>query len=186
MVAWFCRSGAPAGVSPRGDYLAHGLAAAQSRLFAGLPFRPALGEVMEVRFPGQRPAGVWNQGGKWIAPRGDDGTFLCGATYGFGEWQARVRPEGVAELRGFLDHLLRAPVELREARAGVRPILSQSRPVGGFHPDHPAVGLLNGLGSKGVLTAPWAAGQLVKAICYGEALDPELDLACFHRWVRGR
>jgi glycine/D-amino acid oxidase-like deaminating enzyme len=57
----------------------------------------------------------------------------------------------------------------------VRPILHQSRPVAGFSPENPRVGILNGLGSKGVLTAPWAAAEMVAHIRDGKALDPELD-----------
>ena len=170
------------GVRARHLVFCHGLAAAGSGYFPGLPFRPASGDVLEVTLAGGAPAAVWNSGGKWLAPR-EDGTCLCGATYGFGEWVARPRPEGAVEIRRFLDGLLAGGYEVTGHRAGVRPILHQSRPVAGFHPDFPRVGMLNGLGSKGVLTAPWAASQLVDAMISGNALDPELDLAKFPRWA---
>jgi glycine/D-amino acid oxidase-like deaminating enzyme len=170
------------GVRARHLVFCHGLAASGSRFFPGLPFRPASGDVLEVRLAGGGPKVVWNSGGKWLAPR-EDGTCLCGATYGFGEWVARPRPEGSAEIRRFLDGLLADGYEVTGHRAGVRPILHQSRPLAGFHQDFPRVGMLNGLGSKGVLTAPWAAAQLVEFIVSGKALDPELELAKFPRWA---
>jgi glycine oxidase len=161
--------------------LCNGLAAAASRHFPGLPFRPAAGEVLEVEFDGPPPAEIWNRGGKWLAPR-EGGRRLCGATYRFGDWQPGVTAAGTAELlavaRAFTDRPLRSATAL----SGVRPILSQSRPVAGFHPGLPRLALLNGLGSKGALTAPWAARQLVAAIRGAAPLDPELDLACFPRW----
>ena len=163
-----------AGYSARWAILCQGLAAVDGGYFPGLPFRPASGEVLEITVDGGAPAEVWNSGGKWIAPT-PDGVCLCGATYGFGEWLPRVRAEGVAELTHHLDSLLRVPYQVRAIRSGVRPILHQSRPVAGFHAQYPRLGFLNGLGSKGVLTAPWAARQLIAACLDGAPLDRELQ-----------
>lgn len=169
------------GLTARRVVFCHGLAAGRSsRFFPGLPFRPASGEVLEVVLANGSPPVVWNSGGKWLAPR-RDGTCLCGATYGFGAWEGVPTIAGRVELSRFLDGILREGYEIIGHRAGVRPILQQSRPVAGFLPDCPVVGLLNGLGSKGVLTAPWAAGALVAAIQTGATPDPELDPARLHR-----
>lgn len=162
--------------------LCQGIAAARSRHFTGMPFRPACGEVLELAW--EQRAGepeLWNRAGKWLAPRGG-GCALFGATYGFGEWEARARPEGIAELKTLLAGLLESAPEVTGVRCGVRPILHQSRPVAGFHPQRPRLGFFNGLGSKGVLTSPWVAEQLVRHLVDGEPLDGELDLATFPRW----
>lgn len=158
-------------------------AAANRRFFPDLPFRPAGGEVLEIRMAGQTPNAVWNRAGKWVAPR-PDGTSLVGATYAFGatEWVPSVA--GRAELAAFLSELGIEAAEISGHRAGVRPILHQSRPVAGFSPENPRVGILNGLGSKGVLTAPWAAAELIAHIRDGKPLDPELDPARLQRLHR--
>jgi glycine/D-amino acid oxidase-like deaminating enzyme len=152
-----------------------GLAAmANHRFFPDLPFRPAGGEVLEIRMENPGPDAVWNRAGKWLAPR-PDGRCLVGATYAFGATECDPSAEGRAELTAFLAELGITNPEVVGHRAGVRPILHQSRPVAGFSQENPRVGILNGLGSKGVLTAPWAAAEMVAHIRDGKALDPELD-----------
>ena len=158
-----------------------GLAAAgQRRYFPDLPFRPAGGEVLEIRSAGNHPEAVWNRAGKWVAPR-PDGTSLVGATYAFGASECEPSPAGRNELLAFLSELGIAEPEVIGHRAGVRPILHQSRPVAGFSPENRRVGILNGLGSKGVLTAPWAAAELVAHIRDGKPLDAELEPARLQR-----
>ena len=155
-------------------------AAANRRFFPELPFRPAGGEVLEIRMADANMRAVWNRGGKWVAPR-PDGTSLVGATYAFGATEWVPTAAGRGELTAFLADLGCAGAEITGHRAGVRPILHQSRPVAGFSPENPRVGILNGLGSKGVLTAPWAAAQLVAHLRDGKPLDPELDPARLQR-----
>lgn len=155
-------------------------AATHRRFFPGLPFRPAGGEVLEVRLAGDAPDAVWNRGGKWVAPR-PDGACLVGATYAFGTSTWEPTKGGRSELSAFLVDLGCAEAEIIGHRAGIRPILQQSRPVAGFSPENPRVGILNGLGSKGVLTAPWAAAELVARLRDGKPLDPELDPARLQR-----
>ncbi|MFM7182503.1 MAG: NAD(P)/FAD-dependent oxidoreductase [Verrucomicrobiales bacterium] len=158
-----------------------GLAARTNRrYFPNLPFRPAGGEVLEIRFNSPTPKAVWNQAGQWVAPR-HDGTCLVGATYAFGATEWNPTSAGSAELTAFLAELGVDGVEIVGHRAGVRPILHQSRPVAGFAPENPRIGILNGLGSKGVLTAPWAAAELVAHIRDGKPLDAELDPARLQR-----
>jgi glycine/D-amino acid oxidase-like deaminating enzyme len=158
-----------------------GLAAAGNhRFFPDLPFRPAGGEVLEIRGVNPTPGAVWNRAGKWVAPR-PDGTSLAGATYAFGATEWEPTAAGRAELLSFLSDLGIGEPEVVGHRAGVRPILHQSRPVAGFSPENPRVGILNGLGSKGVLTAPWAASELIAHIRDGKPLDPELDPARLQR-----
>lgn len=161
-----------------------GMAASGSRrYFPNLPFRPAGGEVLEVRAKDLAHEAVWNRAGKWVAPR-PDGACLVGATYAFGSTDAETTRAGRAELVDFLSELGIGNVEIVGHRAGVRPILHQSRPVAGFCPENPRVGILNGLGSKGVLTAPWAAAELIAHLRDGKSLDPELDPARLQRLHR--
>jgi glycine/D-amino acid oxidase-like deaminating enzyme len=64
-----------------------------------------------------------------------------------------------------------------EHDAAVRPVIRRSRLLMGRLPGTRDAWVMNGLGSKGVLTAPYFAGQLARSLLYGEALDPEVDLA---------
>jgi glycine/D-amino acid oxidase-like deaminating enzyme len=55
-------------------------------------------------------------------------------------------------------------------------VVRASKLLMGRHPAHDHVGFFNGLGSKGVLTAPFFAQQLAANFCSNTAIDPEVDL----------
>jgi len=62
---------------------------------------------------------------------------------------------------------------------GVRPIIRKSQPLVGSHPEYPWVKFFNGLGSKGVTSAPSVARHFAEHLVQGTRLDPELDLREF-------
>ena len=80
------------------------------------------------------------------------------------------------EIEGRLRRLLRVPFEVLEHRAAMRPVVRASRLLMGLHPARDDVGFFNGLGSKGVLTAPYFARQFADFLCGDGGLDPEVDL----------
>lgn len=61
---------------------------------------------------------------------------------------------------------------------GVRPAARDRRPILGQVLENQAV--LNGLGSRGALVAPWCAEHLIAHLFDGQPLDPEVDIARFH------
>jgi len=61
--------------------------------------------------------------------------------------------------------------------AGIRPIVRNSMPVVGFHPEMKEVGFFNGLGSKGSLMAPAVAEHFASYLNGECELDEELTLA---------
>ena len=46
----------------------------------------------------------------------------------------------------------------------------------GRHPGDPALGIMSGLGSKGVLYAPWLARQWREHLLHGKAFDPAVSI----------
>jgi glycine/D-amino acid oxidase-like deaminating enzyme len=71
------------------------------------------------------------------------------------------------------------PYEIVSHVSGVRPTVSDRRPLVGQHPEYKNLFVLNGMGSRGVMTAPTAANALSSYIYDGIALDPEMDVARF-------
>jgi glycine oxidase len=70
-----------------------------------------------------------------------------------------------------------ARAEVLEQASGVRPTSRDRRPILGRTAPHEAV--FNGLGSRGVLLAPWCARHLAAHLFDGAPLDPEVDAARF-------
>jgi len=66
-----------------------------------------------------------------------------------------------------------------EQVAGIRPTVKDRRPLVGQHPEYKNVYLLNGLGTRGVMIAPYVANQLFQYIEHNKPLDPEIDINRF-------
>jgi glycine/D-amino acid oxidase-like deaminating enzyme len=80
-------------------------------------------------------------------------------------------------LEGRLGEFLVLRWEVVEHAAAVRPVIRRSRLVMGTLPGSRHEWVMNGLGSKGVMTAPYFGRQLARSVLWGEALDAEVDLA---------
>lgn len=144
-------------------------------LFPWLAFRATKGEVLTVELPGFAESRTLNRAGTWLYPL-SGGTFLAGSTYDHADLSATPTDAGRAQILARLgSYLLLAP-RVTSHRAGVRPILDASRPAVGVHPQLPRVALVNGLGSKGALTAPAAGRMLARHLLLGETIDAEFEL----------
>jgi len=145
--------------------------------FSHLPFRPAQGETFLISSDQFQLNHILNCG-KWFIPRPNQ-TFKFGATY---EWE-NLTPEpskkGKSELLSALKQLIHAPVEILEHQAGVRCMVSDLKPFIGFLNDHPHIGVLSGLGSKGVMFAPYYAKQLADHISTGSPIDEDVSINRF-------
>jgi glycine/D-amino acid oxidase-like deaminating enzyme len=139
---------------------------------------PVKGEGLTVRIPGLRLTRMVHRG-VFLLPTPALGpeVYRVGATF---KWD-QVWEGATAEARqGLLDKVARItdrPVEVLGHWAGVRPASKDRRPLLGRITARQAV--LNGLGSRGVLLAPWYAQHLAAHLFDGAALDPEVDVARF-------
>ncbi len=134
--------------------------------------RCARGEILTVSAPG------WKQqrlvtGKGWLLPLGGD-VYKVGATYEWDDLERGPSPEGLLRLMQMARSLGGDQFEVIAHEAGVRPILRKSQPVAGMLADD--VYVLNGLGSKGSLYAPWASRQLVDLIVNAVPLDSSLSV----------
>ena len=69
--------------------------------------------------------------------------------------------------------------EVVNQRAGIRPTVSDRRPLVGRHPNHKQMYVLNGLGTRGVLIAPAMAEALYAFIETDTPLAEEIDINRF-------
>lgn len=153
-----------------------GWEAARHPWFGWVPFQSARGTVLQVSADTGGETRVVNNG-CWLLPRGD-GTLRVGPTYELNFDQPHTpAPETLAALETRLRGLLRTPYAIAGSQTGVRPIIARREALIGTHPARPGIAFLNGLGSKGVLRAPWVARQLTEHLIDGKPIEPELDLA---------
>lgn len=128
---------------------------------------PVRGEGLTVRIPGLRLNTLVHRG-VFMVPV-DDELYRVGATFA---WDA-VWSGPTAEARRYLldrvERVVERPVEVVDHWCGVRPASKDRRPILGRINAHEAV--FNGLGSRGVVLAPWCAQHLCDHLFNGVPLD---------------
>lgn len=63
--------------------------------------------------------------------------------------------------------------------AGIRPTVTDRRPLVGQHPKFSNLYILNGFGSRGVMIAPFASEQLLNSIEKGDEIHPNMNISRF-------
>ncbi len=152
-----------------------GLIGSNSR-FHFLDHRSAKGEMLLVKIKGKARDKIISKNG-WLVPVEDD-LYKVGATYEWHDMQGSTTSPGRAEVEAKLITMLgNDDFEVVDHIAGVRPIVRKSQPMVGAHPIYPQVKLFNGLGSRGVITAPSVAKHFAEHLVDRSAIDPNLDVS---------
>jgi glycine/D-amino acid oxidase-like deaminating enzyme len=147
--------------------------------FRLLPYATNKGEVVTAEIPGLPKTNIYKQALS-IVPWQDD-LFWIGSSY---EWEYdHVQPTEAFRRRveTVLNFWLKLPYKIVDHMASVRPATVERRPFVGLHPHHPAVGILNGMGTKGCSLAPYFARQLAQHLVHDTAISPEADVQRFRR-----
>jgi glycine/D-amino acid oxidase-like deaminating enzyme len=152
-----------------------GVAARENSLFDWLPFNPVKGQILDVTFEQYSAAKIVNQG-VFILPTGQDERYRVGATYSWHDLDWEITEDGRNYLESKLRPLVQGEYTVHRQRAGIRPASKDRRPLIGLHPDQRAVGVFNGLGSKGVTLAPFFANEFVQYLENGKELNPEVNI----------
>lgn len=156
-----------------------GNTSAQNPYFEKLPFASNKGEGMLVEIFGL-PANYCFKRGMSLIPYGEN-IFWLGSSY---EWEfkdeypsEKFRENAVQ----WLTTTLKIRYKILEHFAAVRPATLERRPFVGFHPLHPRIGILNGMGTKGCSLAPYFAYEIVKKIKGDGSINPLADISRFER-----
>jgi glycine/D-amino acid oxidase-like deaminating enzyme len=169
-----------------------GIESSGSAFFSRLPFAPNKGEALIVDIPGlvggageSGNAGLGNGAGGRIFKKGitlapwQDGLYWVGSSYEWSFTHAEPTEAFRKRTEAALQEWLKLPFRTVRHIASVRPATLERRPFVGFHPLYPAVGILNGMGTKGCSLAPYFAHQLVQYMTAGEPIRPDADVRRF-------
>ncbi len=147
--------------------------------FSWLPFKLTKGEIITVRIPDFNidDEFVLNKG-VFILPLGNH-IYKVGATYEWTDLSEQITEKGKTELIDKLKKVIKLPFEIIDHEAGIRPTVIDRRPLIGLHPKHNSLGVFNGMGTKGVMLAPYFANQFVSFLENKSALNKEVDILRF-------
>ena len=157
-----------------------GAAGAGDPRWRAVPWEFSKGETLELKVAGLAPGVIVNRG-HWLLPVGP-GVAWVGATHEPGKTNTTVTAAARAALEASVVALVgRWEFVVSGQFAGVRVNLPDKRPVVGRHASVVRLGLINGLGAKGVSLAPMLARQWVNHLTEGVPFDAEVDVARFGR-----
>lgn len=142
--------------------------------FKDLPLDGAKGELLIIKAKDLN-LDVILKAGKFILPMGND-YYKVGATY---DWEDKTNiPTSQAreELLSELKQIITCDFEVVNHLAGVRPTVKDRKPLVGRHYAYFNVYSLNGLGTRGVMLAPYLSEHLFNYIEFGQPLDEDIDI----------
>ncbi|MGB1041240.1 MAG: NAD(P)/FAD-dependent oxidoreductase, partial [Flavobacteriales bacterium] len=142
--------------------------------FNYLPLVPTKGELMTIKAEGLEVDKILNKG-FFCLPLGNN-LFRVGATYNWKNLTYETSEEGEKDLITKIESLLTCDYKIIDHKAGIRPTVRDRRPLIGVHREYEKIGLFNGLGTKGVLIAPWLANHFADFLEGKSELSPEYDL----------
>lgn len=159
------------------DYLifCEGYQAHKNPFFTNLPFVPAKGEVLTVRIDKLHTADNVLNKGVFVLPEGNQ-LFRVGATYVWDKIDEEITAQGRDELTQKLEKLIQTNYTIIDQKAAIRPSTKDRRPMVGKHPEWPSLAMLNGMGTKAVLLAPYFSKQLFEHLYSGQNIHPEVNL----------
>jgi glycine/D-amino acid oxidase-like deaminating enzyme len=161
------------GIEARAVIFSEGFGLKKNPFFNYLPLNGTKGELLVIHAPDLKESRVIKSG-VFIIPLGAD-RYLVGATYARDDHSPEPTQQARDWLLGQLRKFLRCTFEVEDQWAGIRPTVPDRRPIVGGHPAFPRLFVLNGLGSRGVLIAPYAAGCLYRLLVEGEGLPEAMD-----------
>ncbi len=154
-----------------------GYKAVSNPFFKALPFKLTKGEVIRIKAPELKLKEIVSKN-IYVLPKGND-EYTIGATY---EWNFKDdEPTQTAKsvLIEKLRTILSSKFEVISHQAGIRPTVKDRRPLIGLSPLNNKVSIFNGLGTRGVLLAPWLANNFADFLAGKNELDKEADINRF-------
>jgi glycine/D-amino acid oxidase-like deaminating enzyme len=142
--------------------------------FKEIKFLPNKGEVLLVKIPGLKTGDIIKKG-ITLVPQEDE-LYWAGSSFVWDYEDDHPTTRQREVLEKSLAQLLTVPYEVVGQLSAVRPSGNDRRPMAGFHPDYPAIGLFNGLGTKGCSLAPFMAAHFRDVLVADAPLMPEIDL----------
>ena len=168
----------PQGVDYKGYHakkivFCQGCSATTNKWFDWVPVRPLKGETLKIKTD-YKASQIINRG-VYVVPSGET-ELRVGATYNFNDLSPEITDHARMELEGKLNELVKFDYKIVSQEWGVRPTTPDRRPIMGAHPEHPALIIFNGMGTKGVSLTPYFSEVLVRWMEKEIDLNKEVDV----------
>jgi hypothetical protein len=156
---------------------AEGVGVKHNPWFATLPIVSNKGEWLEISCQGLQLSHMI-KGSIFIVPLGND-RYRVGATYARAFESSTPTAANRTWLIDQFQKYTKLPFEVLFHGSGLRPTVPDRYPIVGIHPNYRSLSCINGLGSRGVLWAPFLADQLVKHLYSSISIPVNLQASRF-------
>ncbi len=165
-------------INAKNIVFAEGFGIKKNPFFNYLPLKEAKGELVIIKAKDLKIDYVLKSS-VFLIPLGDD-KYIVGATYNWKDKTNNITQEAKEELLNKLKTVLKCNYDVVDQVAGIRPTVIDRRPLVGVHNKHSNMYVLNGLGTRGVMIAPYIAEQLYNFIDNSKPLESEIDITRFN------
>ncbi len=149
----------------------------QNLFFPEQFFKAVKGQILTIQIPNYTSDYLISKG-IYIVPT-DNYLFKVGATYEWDELDEIPTQKGRQFLETELRQILKTEYKIVDQFAGVRPASIDRKPVLGKSKLHKNIHIFNGLGTRGVILAPWLAHHLYTSIVQESEIDLECNISRF-------
>lgn len=152
--------------------------------FQWLPMNPVKGEILELEVNELALENEILNHNAFIFKTGVD-RYKLGSTYDWNDLTEETTEKGLAELKQKLNGLISVPYKIVDHKAGIRPSTLDRRPIIGAHPVHKNVFVFNGLGTKGVMLAPYLSKNFVYFYLNKSTLNTDVNIKRYYPKFNG-
>lgn len=138
---------------------------------------PNHGQVLDLHIEDLKLDAIANFG-QFLLPFGN-GKFRLGATYDWNDVPDVPTEEAREFLLAELKARLNKEIVVESHKTGYRPTTRDRRPILGFAKGNPSLGVFGGLGSKGVLLAPYFSNLFTEVLTEGVSIPKEVNTGRF-------
>ncbi|NNE32193.1 MAG: FAD-binding oxidoreductase [Winogradskyella sp.] len=156
---------------------AEGFGVKTNPYFDHIPLTGTKGEILTIKAPDLK-INYAIKSSVFVIPIGND-LYTIGSTYNNEDKSNTPTRSAKEELITKLKSFITCDFDIVKHVAGVRPTVKDRRPIVGGHPDYKNLYVLNGLGTRGVMIAPYVSHHLYQHIENNVALDSEISVNRF-------
>lgn len=158
---------------------AEGYKGKENPLFNYLPLQQTKGEVLTIRSEKLSRAEILNR--KCFVLPTEDGFLRLGATFKWDTNDPTPTNDAKEQLIEQYNTLSKAPFKIIEQEGGIRPTVTDRRPLIGVHPEYSKCYIFNGMGTKGYMIAPYFSKHFTDYLTDKVTLDSEVDIQRFYK-----
>ncbi len=131
-------------------------------LFRWVKMVPVKGEVLMIHAPSLSGELILNKK-VFVLPVGNQ-RFKVGSTYDWNDLSDKTTESGKLLIIERLENVITCDYTIENQWAGIRPATADRRPVLGVHPLYRNLFVFNGLGTKGVMLAPYFTEEMLSLV----------------------